>query len=52
MKNFLVHNDEIKRDMLKFIGVSSIEDLFEQIPENARMKFLDLEPAISEMEVQ
>lgn len=52
MKNFLVHSDEIKSEMLSSIGKSSIEDLFTQIPEKARMLSLDLNDAISEMEVQ
>ena len=52
MKNFLVHSDEVKKEMLSSIGVSSIEDLFKQIPEKARMRELDLPDALSEMEVQ
>lgn len=52
MKNFLVHNDEVKKEMLKSIGVNSVEDLFKQIPQKARMDELQLEDAISEMETQ
>ena len=52
MKNFLVHNDEVRKEMLESIGVKSIEDLFKQIPEKARMGELQLEDAISEMETQ
>lgn len=52
MKNFLVHNDEVKREMLESIGVASIEDLFKQIPEKARMSELDLNNALSEAETQ
>lgn len=52
MKNFLVHNDEVKKEMLESIDVNSIEDLFKQIPQNARMGELELEDAISEMETQ
>ena len=52
MKNFLVHNDEVKQEMLKSIGVSNIEDLFRQIPAKARAGKLNLEDPISEMEVQ
>ncbi len=52
MKNFLVHSEETKRDMLSDIKVSSIEDLFKQIPQSARMGELQLEDAISEMETQ
>ena len=52
MKNFLVHTDDIKSDMLNAIGKSSIEDLFCQIPQKARMAELNLDDAISEMETQ
>lgn len=52
MKNFLVHNDDVKREMLESIKLNSVEDLFRQIPEKARMGKLDLPDAISEMEAQ
>ena len=52
MKNFLVHNNEVKAEMLEEIGLNSVEDLFSDIPQQARMKTLDLPKALSEMEVQ
>lgn len=52
MKNFLVHNDNVKKEMLSNIGLNSIEDLFSQIPQEARMAKLDLPEALSEMEAQ
>ena len=52
MKNFLVHSEEVKQDMLSSIKMSTIEDLFKQIPQSARMNELQLEDAISEMEAQ
>ena len=52
MKNFLVHTDEVKQEMLDSIGIASIEDLFKQIPEQARMQELDLEEALSEAQTQ
>lgn len=52
MKNFLVHTDEIKKEMLESIGAVSIDDLFKQIPENARMGKLELDNPLSEMDVQ
>lgn len=52
MKNFLVHNDDVKREMLDSINIASIEDLFKQIPQKARMQNLGLGHAISEMEAQ
>ena len=48
MKNFLVHNDDVIKDMCTEIGVNGIGDLFKQI----RMQSLDLPDAVSEMEVQ
>lgn len=52
MKNFLVHTDEVKQEMLDSIGAATIEDLFKQIPEQARMEKLDLGKALSEAEAQ
>ena len=52
MKNFLVHTDEVKAKMLESIGVATVEDLFKQIPEQARMEKLDLGRALSEAETQ
>ncbi len=52
MKNFLVHNNEMKNSMLESIGFSSVEDLFRQIPDEARMKELNLDNPLSELEVQ
>lgn len=52
MKNFLVHNNEVKEEMLQIIGLSTVEDLFAEIPEEARMKTLDLPEALNEMTVQ
>ncbi|CCY63212.1 glycine cleavage system P-family protein [Clostridium sp. CAG:967] len=52
MKNFLVHTDEIKKEMLESIGAASIDDLFKQIPENARMGKFELDNPLSEMDVQ
>lgn len=52
MKNFLVHNDDVKAEMLKNAGVDSIKDLFKQIPSNARMNGLSLGELLSELEVQ
>lgn len=52
MKNFLVHTDEVKREMLESINASSVEDLFRQIPQKARMEKLGFENPLSEMEIQ
>lgn len=54
MENFLVHNEETKAEMLSEIGMSSIEDLFAQIPQTAvPIDFeKELGKAKSELEVQ
>ena len=44
--------DDERREMLHVIGVSSIEELFEDVPQSIRVKgLLDLPPAHSEIEV-
>jgi len=52
MKNFLVHNDDVKAEMLNDIGAGSIDDLFKQIPSKARMQGLDMGNPLSELETQ
>lgn len=52
MKNFLVHNNNTKKEMLESIGLASIEDLFSPIPKDAKMGSLDLPNALSELETQ
>lgn len=52
MKNFLVHDENTRAEMLESIGLKRIEDLFAQIPEAARMPELKLENPLSEMEAQ
>ncbi|MDX1600533.1 MAG: aminomethyl-transferring glycine dehydrogenase subunit GcvPA [Anaerolineales bacterium] len=48
---FLPHTDSERRQMLDSIGVSSVEELFSDVPEDVRFPDLDLPAAISEMEV-
>ena len=49
---FLSLTDEDREAMLGAIGVSSIDELFEQVPEGVRLRRdLDLEPALSEPEL-
>lgn len=50
MKNFLAHNDEIRKEMLEEISCASIEDLFKHIP--VKIKSFDLPEAMSELETQ
>lgn len=52
MKNFLALNEENRKQMLDSISASSIEDLFNKIPIEARAKKLDLPDSLSEMQVQ
>jgi len=50
MKNFIAHTDDVRDKMLKSINLTSIEDLFKQIP----VKFSDfkMDNPLSEMETQ
>lgn len=52
MNNYLVHDKTTKTEMLESIGLKSVDDLFKQIPEKARMEKLELDNPLSEMEVQ
>lgn len=52
MKNFLVHNEDTIKQMCAEIGVNGVEDLFKQIPQEIRMKELNLPDGLSEMETQ
>ncbi|RLF68667.1 MAG: aminomethyl-transferring glycine dehydrogenase subunit GcvPA [Thermoplasmata archaeon] len=44
-------NDPVAEEMLGKMGLSSMEDLFADIPEDMRVKRLDLPPGISEVEL-
>ena len=49
---FIPHTEEEIREMLETIGVSSIDDLFDEIPESLRANTLEgVGPALSEMEI-
>ena len=49
---FLSLTDEDREAMLGAIGVSSVDELFEQVPDGVRLaRDLDLEPALSEPEL-
>jgi glycine dehydrogenase subunit 1 len=50
--SFLSLTEQDREQMLETIGVGSIDELFEQIPEGVRLgRALDLEPALSEPEL-
>ena len=49
---YIYNTPQDQQDMLEAIGVSSIEDLFDQIPPEVRLERpLDLAPAHCEMEL-
>ncbi len=49
---FIPHTDDDVGKMLAVIGVESVEDLFDEIPDELRIKSLDRVPeAVSEMEI-
>jgi glycine dehydrogenase subunit 1 len=52
MKNFLVHDESTIKQMCSDIGILNTEELFSQIPQDVRMKTLNLSEALSEMETQ
>lgn len=52
MKNFLAHTDETRTELLKSIACSTIEELFSKIPQEAKVKNLELDDALSEMQTQ
>ncbi|MGN1124959.1 MAG: aminomethyl-transferring glycine dehydrogenase subunit GcvPA [Candidatus Gastranaerophilaceae bacterium] len=52
MDNFTALNKQSRNEMLNAISKSSVEDLFNQIPQNARMNSLDLPEALNEMQTQ
>ena len=52
MQRYIPNTGEQQEEMLRDIGVSSIEELFADIPESIRLKRdLDLPEALSEMEL-
>jgi glycine dehydrogenase subunit 1 len=48
--SFVPHTPEDREEMLEAIGASSVEELFQAIPESVRFPDLDLPPTWSEME--
>ena len=52
MRNFAALNEQDRTEMLKCISKSSVDELFSQIPQKARMELLDLPDALNEMQVQ
>lgn len=47
---FIPHSDSDRSEMLRKVGVTSIEDLFQDVPEQFRFPKLDLPDAVTEME--
>ena len=52
MNNFSALNEKDRQEMLESIAKSSIDELFMQIPQQARMQELNLPGALNEMQVQ
>ncbi|MGD2144078.1 MAG: aminomethyl-transferring glycine dehydrogenase subunit GcvPA [Anaerolineae bacterium] len=46
---YIPHSNRDRQAMLETIGVESLEDLFEDVPERARFPALELPPAVSEI---
>lgn len=52
MNNFSAHSTKERQEMLKEIGVNSLDELFSQIPKQARVDGLNLSNPVSEMAAQ
>ncbi len=52
MNNFVANPDYIQREMMEEIGVKNFEELFDMIPKEPRIYWLDLPDGKSEMETQ
>lgn len=52
MNNFLALTETDRQEMLESISKSSVDELFEQIPQKARMTEFDLPQALNEMQTQ
>ena len=52
MNNFTALNEKTRKEMLESISKSNIDELFEEIPQKARMQSLDLPNALNEMQAQ
>ncbi|MRR30848.1 glycine dehydrogenase, partial [bacterium] len=48
---FIPHTDSEREEMLKEIGISSLDELFTAVPKDFRFPKLNLPPALTEMEV-
>ncbi len=49
--DFIPHTDQDRAEMLEALGLSSVEQLFEVIPQTLRAKSWDLPSPMSELEV-
>lgn len=52
MNNFLALNDETREQMFDCVSIDNIEELFNNIPQEARTKDFKLSDALSEMQTQ
>ena len=49
--DYIPNTDADRDEMLKVVGVKSVDDLFSDVPEKLRFPKLDLPPALTEMEM-
>jgi len=48
---FIPHTDADRAAMLRAVGIGTLEDLFNDVPEKHRFPVLNLPPAQTEMEI-
>ena len=51
MGSYIPSTGDERLEMLKAIGLNTVEDLYAAVPESARLKSLNLPEGLSEMEV-
>ena len=51
MGRYVPYTDEEKQSMLEAVGISSVDELYADVPEEARFKELDIPEGLSELEV-
>lgn len=50
MGRYVPYTDEEKQSMLEAVGISSVDELYADVPEEARLKELDIPEGLSELE--
>lgn len=52
MQNFEAHNDKIRTEMLDDIGLSNLDELFAQIPDEVKIESLNLPSSLSQLQTE